>query len=275
MVPFKTVEFSDPAYERDGLRYITVRSKHLGRRGDILVYLPSANSSQLNTLPLVLLLHGVYGSAWSWAFQGGAHITAEKMIKTHRIQPMLLAMPSDGLWGDGSGYSVHSGMDFEKWIVEETISAVGELLDLDNYAPRICIGGLSMGGYGAFRLGIIYADLFSAISSHSSITDWNEFEYFSDENYQNIAPPPEQRNIIDLILHSKIRLPPIRFDCGTADPLIGGNRKLHRDLLEAGLNHIYQENLGGHEWHYWQHHLTDSLLFFDQILNSEKDAPHL
>ena len=38
---------------------------------------------------------------------------------------MILAMPSDGLWGDGSAYIPHPKQDFEKWIVDEVPTAVG------------------------------------------------------------------------------------------------------------------------------------------------------
>ena len=46
------------------------------------------------SLPLVLLLHGVYGSHWAWAFKGGAHRTAQRLIDAGAIPPLVLAMPS-------------------------------------------------------------------------------------------------------------------------------------------------------------------------------------
>ena len=62
--PFATVELSDPRFERDGLRVVTVKSAALGRRGDVSVYVPPGGSEPL---PLVILLHGVNGSHWSWS----------------------------------------------------------------------------------------------------------------------------------------------------------------------------------------------------------------
>ena len=32
-------------------------------------------------------------------------------------------MPSDGLWGDGSGYVPHADADYERWIVDEVPAA--------------------------------------------------------------------------------------------------------------------------------------------------------
>ncbi|HVX98096.1 MAG TPA: esterase family protein, partial [Polyangia bacterium] len=68
--PFATVELSDPRFERDSLRFVTVKSAALGRRADLSVFVPTGGS---DPMPLVILLHGVNGSAWSWSLKGGAH----------------------------------------------------------------------------------------------------------------------------------------------------------------------------------------------------------
>ena len=82
-------------------------------------------------LPLVILLHGVYGSHWCWSLKGGAHRTADHLVRTGQIRPMVLAMPSDGLWGDGSGYLPHNARNFERWILDDVPKAVAEALPPD------------------------------------------------------------------------------------------------------------------------------------------------
>jgi S-formylglutathione hydrolase FrmB len=88
--------------------------------------------------------------------------------------------------------------------------------------------------------------------------------------------PVDDADIADLFLRQRDRLPPLRFDCGTEDPLIEANRKLHLDLMEHGMTHGYQEFAGGHEWPYWERHLVDTLEFFAGILEKERprDAGH-
>jgi hypothetical protein len=120
MASFRTIEISDPRFEAANLRFITVKSVPLKRRGDICVFVPPAVAD--GDLPIVILLHGVYGSAWSWAHSGGVHLSAQEMIDTREIPPMIIAMPSDGLWGDGSAYLPHTGFDFEQWIVDDVIT---------------------------------------------------------------------------------------------------------------------------------------------------------
>src|SRR5262245_39037121 len=119
---FRSVEISDPRFERDGLRVVTVKSPALGRRADLTLWAPSLEVAP-GPLALVLLLHGASGSAWSWPLQGGAHLTAGRLIEAGEIPPLALAMPSDGLWGDGSGYVPHADADYERWIVEEVPAA--------------------------------------------------------------------------------------------------------------------------------------------------------
>jgi len=61
-------------------------------------------------------------------------------------------------------------------------------------------------------------------------------------------------------------LPPIRFDCGTEDELIEGNRTLHQDLVDQGIAHEYKEYPGNHGWVYWEKHIKETILFFNSFL---------
>src|SRR5436190_18758482 len=153
-MPFRTIEFSSPAFEYHGLRHVTVKSPSLRRRGDITLWAPPSDNSA-GPLPLVILLHGVYGSHWAWAWKGGAHVTAAALVETGQMPPMVLAMPSDGLWGDGSGYIKHhgSGEDYERWIMEDVPEAVRLATGGRTSEGPLFLSGLSMGGYGALRLG--------------------------------------------------------------------------------------------------------------------------
>lgn len=260
--PFRTIKVSDSRFESDGLRFITVKSGHLNRRANVCLYIPDNISSE-NVLNVNILLHGVYGSAWSWALNAGAHKTAQRLIESNQISSCILAMPSDGLWGDGSGYVDHEYESYEKWIVEDVPSIIRNQFP-DHNEFNFSIGGLSMGGYGALFLGAKYADLFRSISAHSSITKWEELQPFVEENIYMINNPNGHQNTVDLIIANKAKLPRLRFDCGVDDDLIEANRLLHQQLSKAEIDHIYEEFPGGHEWPYWEKHLVDTLLFFDQ-----------
>jgi len=69
MSKFRTTEISDPEFESNHLRFITVKTPNLKGRGDICVFVPPVEN--LKDIPIVTLLHGVYGSAWIWAHKAG------------------------------------------------------------------------------------------------------------------------------------------------------------------------------------------------------------
>ena len=241
-----------------------MKSAALGRRADVTVWAPPVDVR--GPLPLVLLLHGVHGSAWSWSMRGGAHLTAARLIEAGEIPPLVLAMPSDGMWGDGSGYISHADADYESWIVDE-VPEVAALADdrLNGRAPRF-IAGLSMGGFGALRLGAKYAARFAGISAHSAVTAIARFGT-SIEEPLDVLPSfgAPDGTALHWLETNAARLPPVRFDCGTDDSVLPANRALHAALDARAIPHTYDEFPGGHDWPYWRLHLADTLRFFGEI----------
>lgn len=266
-IAFRTVELSEPEFEREGLRFATVQSRALDRRGDVSVWIPEAR--EIGTL--LILMHGVYGSHWVWPLKAGVHRTAQALTVAGGISPMVIAMPSDGMARDGSGYLPLGIEDAERWIVEE-IPAIARLAAPALRAnARIAIAGLSMGGYGALRLGAKYPDRFCAVSAHSAITNIAEFGPFVEgplDAYLDSAPSEELDPLYWLRLH-RDRLPKLRFDCGFDDHLLPGNRALHKALQEEGIAHRFQEFAGGHDWSYWRENVIHTLRFVSEEI---KDA---
>ena len=260
---YRNVEISDPIFEREHLRLLTFKSPALGGRGDVTLFVPPGCEGREN-LPLVLLLHGVYGSHWAWSLKGGAHRTALRMIAQNLISPLIIAMPSDGLRGDGTGYLPHLSADYEGWIVDDVVGCVTEMLPCLGTQSKRYIAGLSMGGYGALRLGAKYADRFRAVSGHSSLTHPAQLARFVEEPAAAYGVQEEaELEVLYWMRKNRDILPPVRFDCGTGDDLVDENRRLHRELTAEGIDHRYIEYEGGHSWAYWQEHISDTLLFFE------------
>lgn len=255
---FHTVELSDPVLERDGLRLATVKSRALGRRADVTFWVPQAE--RIGTL--LILLHGVYGSHWVWSGKGGAHRTAQRLLDEGAIAPLVIAMPGDGLERDGSGYLTWpGGCDVERWIVEEVPELARIAAPALDPGARIAIAGLSMGGFGALRLGAKYASRFSAIAAHSAIVNADDLADFVQEPISEYlaCASREELDAAYWMLRCRDALPPLQFDCGLDDALLASNRRLHRELTDAGIVHGYSEHPGGHEWSYWERHLADTL----------------
>lgn len=267
MPRFPNAQLSPPLPGNENLRFLNFRGDALPSRADVLLYAPP-NFQSLQRVPLLLLLHGVYGCQWNWWLNAGIDRTAGEMIREDTMAPMMIAMPSDGLFGDGSGYVPHATANFEKWIVDDIPTCVGELFPQVEVS-RFFLAGLSMGGFGAMRLGMKYANRTLGVSAHSSVTDVTQLSRF-------IPYPPEtflfagERDVS--VLHwakaNREQLPPLRFDCGTEDSLIAENRTLHRELTELGIPHEYQEFPGAHDWTYWAEHVRKTLAFCKNVLGA-------
>jgi len=209
--------------------------------------------------PIVILLHGIYGSHWAWTFKGGAWATGVRMMREGALPPMVLAMPSDGLHGDGSGYVPHASENSEAWIIDEVPQAIAEVVPECSAAAPCAIAGLSMGGFAALRLAAKYPARFVAAIGHSSITSTDQMDALIEESRAEWSVSPVDQSIVQAVKLSEGLLPALHFDCGLEDPYLRENRALHNALIEAGISHAYAEYPGGHDWAYWAMRLPDSL----------------
>lgn len=259
-IDWPKLEVSDPRWERDGLRFVTVKTANLHGRGDIVLFVPEVQG--LQKVPVAVLLHGVYGSSWGWAMKGAAHLTAVGLIAAGEIPPMVLAMPSDGLWGDCTAYLKQTHADYEAWIVADVPAAVRRVVPETAGGP-LFLCGLSMGGYGAMRLGTKYGRKhFAAVSAHSAIFKLEDMMEFVTEERRDFHGVEGSHAVLDHILNKRGDVPPLRFDCGTEDVFLEGNRTMSKSLTAIRVPHVYEEFSGGHTWDYWRSHLADSLRFF-------------
>ncbi|BFM20261.1 alpha/beta hydrolase [Gilvimarinus japonicus] len=258
------IEASKGSGELGGkLKYLTVHSSALKGRGNISCY--NANSDKTN-LPIVVLLHGVYGNHWVWMDLGGVHKVYESLRESGEIDEMLLVMPEDGSYYAGSGYlPLSNGLDFDSWIMDDVLTALTQSLSCVSGSSKVYLSGLSMGGYGALRLGAKHARQVSGISAHSSITCLEDFKHFVNEDLAIYQCDNEQEpDLLYWFTQMQEHLPPMRLDCGTEDVLFPGNLTLSERLSSAGIAHQFQAGSGGHEWAYWHKQVAETLRFFDK-----------
>lgn len=258
------LEVSNPIYSPDNTHFMTVHSSHLERRHDISVY--NVNT-QAYDVPIIILLHGVYGNHWVWMNLGGVHHVYEDIKKSHNMGEFILVMPSDGGLHDGSAYlPTRINGNYEQWIMDDVITSVVENVAGATANSRIYLTGLSMGGYGALRLGVKYPDKISGISAHSSITQLPQIHQFTNTPLHHYECQEKQEdNILYWAEKNAFTLPPLRFDCGQDDDLVNSNIALHHDLTELNIPHQFEVFPGGHSWPYWNEHIKNTLLFFHHI----------
>ncbi len=233
---------------------MTVHAAALSGRGDVTLYIPEACTSDT---PVAVLLHGVYGSHWNWVLHGHAHTVAQGLIAAGAIQAMVLAMPSDGLWGSGSGYVAREGRDYGAWVAEAVVQATQAVTGANG---PLFIAGLSMGGFGALALAARYPNHFAGAVGHSSVTSLPDLERFVEEPWATYPDGDLGTRIL-----GTSAMPPFQIDCGLDDPLLATNRALHERLAAAGMAHGWAEHPGGHDWAYWHARLPETLRFFNTL----------
>ncbi|WP_144207607.1 alpha/beta hydrolase [Shewanella donghaensis] len=262
----KRIEVSSPDYTAAHVTMLTVHSSHLNGRHDISVYHHCDNNDDITNLPMIILLHGVYGSHWAWMQLGGAHKVYDQ-LKSEGLSDFVLVMPSDGGLWDGSGYLPHVEQgNFEAWITDDVINAVRDNISNVNEQSHIYISGLSMGGYGALRLGAKYPRLFSGISAHSSVTSLDDLQQFIDgdiNQYQTAFT--HESDLSYWFAVNKHQIPPLRFDCGVDDSLFKSNQLLTKQFDDLKITYQFEAFDGGHEWAYWHKHVAKTFTFFDQL----------
>lgn len=233
-------EVGPPMAALPSLHPITVMSGALGRRADVSVV--DHGAGQLGAV--IVLLHGVGSSHWAWLHHGKLLDVAARRTSSTRV---LFVMPSDGLWGYGSGYVNWSGGRHEDWVAEEVPEVVRAVWSESHSVPWF-VTGLSMGGYGAIRLGVRSAHLFRACFGLSPVTSLADLSRFGSPS------PADDRVVADLatsLLEAEVEPGRVNFSCGRDDPLIESNRALHRMLEARSVPHTYIEVAGGHSWSLW------------------------
>ena len=269
--PFRTLECAAVSGQADGLAFATVKSPALRRRADVTLFVPPS-ARGVRDLPVVVLLHGVYGSHWAWTMKGGAHRTATRLIDEGVLPPVALLMPSDGLWGDGSGYVAHADHDAERWIVEEMPALAAATVEGCSADSPLLLAGLSMGGFGALRLAGKYPRRIAAAAALSAVTEAAQLDALIEERRDGWSRAPADLGVFAALAGAPDALPPLRIDCGLDDPYLETNRALHRALRRAGIAHHYAETPGGHDWAYWSATLEHTLRFFGHVLNATEDS---
>lgn len=242
-----------------GVATIQFYSRALGRRTTYTAVLPDTGAGPF---PVLLQLHGLFDDHNSW-------IQKSKLVHYVADMQMVVLMP-DGATSGYLDWQTHderlNRQHYETMIVEDLWNEAHRNLHIDD--QKWAIGGLSMGGYGAIRLGLRHPDKFSSIWAHSAAFVIGDM--LAGLGIGDI----EDASVYELASKSKGRtdLPVISFDCGTEDELIDDNREFHRLLTDLGIDHHYAEHPGGHTWEYWDTHILDALPQHERILGVKRET---
>ncbi len=191
--------------------------------------------------------------------------------------PLVVVMP-DG--GRGWYTNAIQGYAYENDLLKDVVGLIERTFPVKAERAARAIGGLSMGGYGAVKLGLKHHEMFASVNSHSGAFGFQRGEYDKVKKFSPEFPhifgatpkggPEDPFAIVERIDHG--RIPALRIDCGVADELLQQNRDFHKHLESLNIPHEYQEYPGAHDWAYWDLHVQEAVAFHARNLKIERKS---
>ncbi|EOT25753.1 alpha/beta hydrolase [Enterococcus saccharolyticus] len=238
-----------------------VYSNELGMEVMVNVILPQQTKKvvgketkgALTDVPVLYLLHGMNGNHSVWA----RRTSIERYVSDLGL---AVIMPSTDL-----GFYTDTTYDMNYWtfISEELPKICHELFpQLTTKREKTFAAGLSMGGYGAMKLGLRKPEKFAAVASLSGALALAEstdsFLEIRGKNYwEGIFGPLEkikgsENDLIHLIQTiDKKQAPRFFITCGTEDELYDANVYATKQLKKRRLDVTFEDGPGAHDWDFW------------------------
>lgn len=237
---------------------VNFSSAVLDRKAEFNVLLPNPEDigGRTDETKTLLLLHGYSDDHTAWLRKSNIEVYA-------REYNLAVVMPN----AQNSFYTnMAYGQKFLDHIAIEVPKFVQSVFRLSAKREDNFVAGLSMGGYGAFKIGLNFPEHFSAAASLSGVVD---IQYIFDQNHNDTenrfyspltlaygydANIKDTESDIPALLRkvSAGKVKPRLFQCcGTEDELYENNIRV-RDLAQGlDLDFTYEEGPGAHVWPYW------------------------
>ena len=204
-------------------------------------YLPPCYGRDGRVYPVLYLLHGSGHTDSQWVRLGLAqHI--DQGIAEGAYPPFIVIMPDSGEFGDTTSGGPRS---VEGVFMGSLLPYVEQNFCSWNAQEGRAIGGISRGGYWALMLAFRHAELFMAVSGHSS--------------HLRLETDPAEYNPLATYATANLSSMRIWLDWGDYDFLRAGQQQLHELLMTAGIPHSVKINSGGHANYYWYENMRDYL----------------
>jgi putative tributyrin esterase len=236
-------------------------SRVLGSATSMCVILPEPASSQdefttvadYHKHPTLYLLHGLSDDHTTWQ----RRTSIERYVASIDLAVVMPAMHRSVYADMAHGYR------YWTFISEELPALAQSFFPLSDVREENFVVGLSMGGYGAFKLALTYPDRYVAAASLSGTLDFtrvvNEQEKRWRVGIRKIfgasLPIAERRNDLFWLAKQMVKsekVQPLLYQwCGTEDSLYRDNLRFQAYAKSVGLALTYEESPGTHEWQYW------------------------
>lgn len=250
----KNLDFYQPKdVLRGEVRNHWYASKITGTLRKCIIYTPPGYD-QNNSIkyPVLFLQHGAGESELGWTMQGKLNIIMDNLIAAGKAKPMIVVMDN--------GYAARAGSEnperpagkdnlFEDLVVNELVPMIDKDYRTVNDRNSRAIAGLSMGAGQALNTGLDHLDKFGSIGAFSG----GAWDFDINTSFHGIFRDPAK-------LNGSLRL--LWIGCGTMDDGYRQLKNFHEILDTKGINNVWFEGPGSHEWQVWRKHIYE----FAQLL---------
>ena len=220
---------------------LKIDSRALNREMPVKAVVPGSGPR-----PLLVFLHGRGNDESSYI-----HAPMLEALEALGDRAPVVAFPSGG---DHSYWHDRADGDWGRYVIDEVIPQLTERYRTD----RVAIGGISMGGFGAYDLARLNPGRFCAVGGHSPAlwrtggeTAPGAFDDAEDFARHDVVGDPA--GLADL---------PVWLDAGDEDPFRPGQQ-----ALAAALGDVTARTWpGGHDGDYWDRHWPDYLRWYAREL---------
>lgn len=252
------------------LNEVNFFSETVGLLSTMYVLLPQRTMADAKTkrtpkYKTLYLLHGHSDDHTAWMRWSSIEKYAEGLNLAVVMPAVHLSFYNDMTYGPA----------YWQFISEEVPTLVRDMFSLSAKREDNFVAGLSMGGYGAFKMALTNPDRFAAAASLSGAVDIVEVVREEKDDPGNKAWQREMRNVFgdlgkvpgskhDLFaLAKKVSKGPVRprlFQCcGTEDGLYPQNVRFRDAARKLKLDLTYEEGPGEHNWAYWDRMIQKAL----------------
>ena len=237
----------DPKIAHGSVATLEYWSSSLGMERRAHVYTPPGYEKGKGTYPVLYLVHGAGDSDDSWTSVGRANRILDNLYAKGKAKPMIVVMP-DGHTPLRPETMTLDNPDFGNDLTRDLIPYVDSHYRTDARADARAMAGLSMGGSHTLRNGITHPELFHWIGVFSmglsAGSAFNGVETYAEKYDAALRQSAKEMKLVYYAMGEK------DFLYETVAPT--------RALLdEYGIDHVYNESGGGHEWINWRRYFLD------------------
>ncbi len=243
------------------LNEVNFFSETLGLRSTMYVLLPQrilldGTNQRKPKYRTLYLLHGHSDDHTAWMRWSSIEKYAEGLNLAVVMPAVHLSFYNDMAYGPA----------YWQFISEEVPTLVRDMYSLSADRKDNYVAGLSMGGYGAFKLALTHPDRYAAAASLSGAVDIqavvsprrdrNNKLWLAEMRtvFGDLSKVPNSKNDLFTLAKKAAKVPikPRLYQCcGTEDMLITDNRRFRDAARKLPLDLTYEEGPGEHNWAYW------------------------